>query len=97
MATTGQASRPMTDDEKVLAEKSWVELSPEQKIERLCSVLRSYEYLMHQFSSLKTTVFQLEQHQHGKDGEIVIPYGKKNSSGLSAGSERVYNPYNKLY
>jgi hypothetical protein len=90
-------SRPMTEEERVIAQLGWTELTIEQKVERMCAVLRSYEYLKNQLTSLQARVFELEQHQHSANGEIVIPYGKKNQGVMGGLSSGLKSPYNKLF
>lgn len=102
MENIGQTSRMMTDEERAIAEKGWTELTTEQKVERLCAVLRSHEYLVNQVQSLQNRLYELERHEHGQDGGIVIPYGMKNPQGLGAvgglvSGSNLNNSLNRLF
>jgi hypothetical protein len=100
MESLGSVFRMMTDEEREVAEKSWAELTTEQKVERLCVVLRSQEFLVNQVTSLQNRLFELERHEHGQDGGIVIPYGMKNPHGLglvAGNSSKPHSALNRLF
>jgi hypothetical protein len=95
--SSNQAYRAMTDEERAVAEKGWRELTTEQKVERLRVVLRSHEFLVDHVTSLQNKLYELEKHEHGQDGGIVIPFGMKNPQGLGLAIGNNLKPHNPLH
>lgn len=51
-------------------EKFWHEMSAEEKLERLGNVL---EYVIERVSDIEKDVTQLNEHQHGPQGNLLVP------------------------
>ena len=67
----------------------WIELNAEQKIERMRERIKNdYRWLDKRISNLERELGQLIEHQHSKDGGVVIPYPRHYGGGVEALSEK---------
>jgi len=60
-------------------EKYWSELSIEEKIERMRSVIKGAD---DSIRSIRSTLDRLEQHSHRDDGTIVVPFHDGRTQGM---------------
>lgn len=66
--------------------KAWTELSDPEKIETLRRELVQNRYLTRQVGDLQAEVFRLKNHEHGGNGQVVVPLHTANAQGLASGN-----------
>ncbi len=66
------------------------ELTNEQKIDRLVSYVRNFEYTSHRVGTLENRVRQLENHSHSENGSVVVPIRNNDLTGSASGSAKMH-------
>ena len=61
-------------DMKIYREKFWVELDSDGKVERMREVVLS---LQSRINELEGLLIDLQQHEHGKSGRVVVAIGRR--------------------
>lgn len=94
------AYREMTEEEKVIAQKPWSELTSEQKVERLRINLMAMSHIPIALDSLQKDMGKIKRHQHGSNGQLLLPmdeFSEAKGLGLMSGTRLNNKEFNSLY